>query len=140
MEFFNPKSFVLQITAPSLVFLFGGSNSGKTHLLGQILSQFQSLFDSNIKVVNFVLIYKFYQEYYNGYIDAIKFLFPKVKVTVLKGLTPENIHLLQKSETWRTKTGEHSILIFDDVASTISKEFDGFWEGRCHHEKISKFS
>ena len=51
MEFFNPKSFFLTIAAPSITFLFGGSNSGKTHLLGQLLSQFRSLFDSNVKVV-----------------------------------------------------------------------------------------
>ena len=139
MEFFNPKSFLLRMTAPSITFLFGGSFSGKTYLLRQILGQFQTLFDSNVKVVNFVLVYSFYQDYYNHYIDAIKLLFPKVKVRVLKGLTPENVAELQKTDTWRIKSkSEYSIFILDDVASSINKEFDAFWEGRCHHENISE--
>ena len=139
MEFFNPKSFFLTIAAPSITFLFGGSNSGKTHLLSQLLSQFRSLFDSNVKVVNFVLVYTYYQDYYNDYIDAVKRVFPKVKVRVFKGLTPENVAKLQKVDTWRTKgKNEYSIFILDDVASVISKDIDAFWEGRCHHENISK--
>lgn len=140
MEFFNPKTFVLCLTAPSITFLFGGTNSGKTHLLGQILNQFRILFDSNVKVVNLVLVYTFYQDIYNVYVEAIRRLFPKVKVKVLKGLTPEHIRELQKQETWRGNgKDEYSILILDDVASSIGKEFDGFWEGRCHHENISKY-
>ena len=139
MDFFNPKPFLLRMTAPSITFLFGGSFSGKTYLLRQILGQFQALFDSDVKVVNFVLVYSFYQDYYNHYIEAIKLLFPKVKIRVLKGLTPENVVELQKSDTWRVKNkGEYSIFILDDVASSITKEFDAFWEGRCHHENISK--
>ena len=139
MEFFNPKSFVFCMAAPSITFLFGGTNSGKTHLLSQLLAQFQSLFDSNVKVVNLVLVYSFYQDYYNHYLDAIKSLFPNVKVRVFRGLTPEHVAEIQKAETWRTENpDEYSIFILDDVASSISKEFDEFWEGRCHHEKISK--
>ena len=139
MEFFNPKPFFFALTAPSITFLFGGTNSGKTHLLGQILSQFHHLFDSKIQVVNFVLVYSFYQDYYNLYIDAVKTLFPKVKVTVFKGLTPENVVELQKAETWKV-AGPHecSIFILDDVASSISRDFDAFWEGRCHHERIGR--
>ena len=139
MEFFNPKSFTLCMAAPSITFLFGGSSSGKTHLLAQILSQFRTLFDSDVKVVNLVLVYSFYQDYYNNYLNAIKVLFPKVRVRVLKGLTPENITELQNPKTWRKASDdEYSIFILDDVASSISKEFDAFWEGRCHHENISK--
>jgi hypothetical protein len=94
-----------------------------------------------VKVVNLVLVYTFYQEYYNVYIDTVKYLFPKVNVTVLKGLTPENMDVLQKVDIWRVKSkDEYSIFIMDDVASSISKEFDLFWEGRCHHENISKSS
>lgn len=141
MEFFNPKTFLFSLAAPSITFLFGGSNSGKTHLLGQILSQFRSLFnrDEQIIIVNFVLVYSFYQDYYNSYIEAIRKVFPNVKVRAFKGLTAENIAQLQKAETWRVKgKNEYSLFILDDVGSSISKDFDAFWEGRCHHEKISK--
>ena len=138
MEFFNPKSFFLSFSVPSITFLFGGTNSGKTHLLGQILSQFKTLFDPRIKIVNFVLVYSFYQDYYSLYIEAIRMLFPKVKVRVFKGLTPENVAELQKVETWHVNgKNEYSVFILDDVASSITADFNSFWEGRCHHEKIS---
>ena len=141
MEFFKPKPFFFSMMAPSLNFLFGGTNSGKTHLLGQILSEFQCLFDSKVKVVNFVLVYSFYQDRYNTYINAIKSVYPNVKVQVLKGLTPDNVSKLQNADTWRVNgSDEYSIFILDDVASLITREFDAFWEGRCHHEKISKMS
>lgn len=139
MEIFNPKSFFLSLSAPCITFLFGGTSSGKTHLMGQILGQFQQLFTSNVRVVNFVLVYSFYQPYYNAYIEAVKKINPKVRIQVLKGLTPENVETLQKTDTWRVAgENEFSIFILDDVASSISKEFDAFWEGRCHHERISK--
>ena len=139
MDFFKPKSFFFSLAAPSITFLFGGSNSGKSHLMGQILGQFQQLFTSNVRVVNFVLVYSFYQPYYNAYIEAVKKNNPEVRIQVLKGLTPENVASLQRVETWRVKgKNDYSLFILDDVASSISKDLDAFWEGRCHHEKISK--
>lgn len=139
MEIFNPKSFFFSLTAPSITFLFGGTNSGKTHLMGQILSQFRQLFASNVQVANVVLVYSFYQPYYNLYFDAIKTFFPKVKIQVFKGLTSENVAELKKSELWHLKgANDYTIFILDDVASSISKDLDAFWEGRCHHERISK--
>jgi hypothetical protein len=124
---------------PSITFLFGGTKSGKTHLLGQLLSEFRSLFDKNVKVVNFVLVYRFYQEYYSEYIKAVKSAFPKVRIHVFKELTPENVAELQNSRLWSVDgKDEYSIFILDDVASTITKDLNDFWEGRCHHENISK--
>ncbi len=109
------------------------SASGKTVLLGKILSRMDTLYNVH-KISKFILVYQIWQPIYESIINGLA---PETEVLTFEGLQPE----VFSKETLCQRENGLTIMVMDDMLPTIlSRKFDAdlirLVTVHLHHDKI----